>query len=90
MIICDWVQNRILAYLDGEIGGIRSGVIRQHIAGCKRCQKAIEMLRRAQQVVSSALSTPVAAPGSLTVRVMAAVRSLPPEPPSGSQFRRRE
>jgi anti-sigma factor RsiW len=91
MVICGWVQNRILAYLSGEIGGARGGFIRQHIAGCKHCQKAIEMLKRAQQAVNAALSFPVTAPESLTARVMSAVGDLAPEPPDRrSRPKRRE
>lgn len=91
MIICGWVQNRILAFQANEIGGVQAGIIRQHIAGCKHCQKAIEILKRAQQAVSIALTASVIAPEGLTSRILAALDDLPPGASEGrSRFRRRQ
>ena len=92
--MCRWVQNRMPAFLSGELDALQSDWVRRHIRRCHVCQKALKVLKTMQDVVAQALSTDEKAPETLEARVLSAIDGLPPppEPPprrAGLRFWRR-
>lgn len=44
-------------YLDGELDGKRSDAVEGHVAGCPRCQRELEGLKRVRASLNTALET---------------------------------
>jgi anti-sigma factor RsiW len=68
---CREVAALLGAYVEGRLPEARSREIDAHAAGCPRCEAAIAVERRVVAAVAS--EPPIHAPGSLAVKVMAAV-----------------
>jgi hypothetical protein len=90
MVMCQWVQNRIPAYLSGELGARQARWLVWHVKQCHVCQKAMKILKSMSGIVAKALTTDVQVPETLDARVMAAIDGLPlshAPPPRRFRFR---
>jgi len=78
MLMCPWVQNRIPAFLSGELGARQAKLLSWHLKQCHVCRKTLDVLRATHDLLKRALAVEVQAPDTLDARVMAAIRALPP------------
>jgi anti-sigma factor RsiW len=73
MITCNWVQNRILMYLESELADAEAQRVGRHLEKCSRCSRTMEYLLGAQDRLEAALPTRVSAPSTLHRRVMSRI-----------------
>ena len=56
-VSCAWTQERLLGYLDGDLAPHETQRLHAHLDGCSSCRQEIVLTRRAESLLSSALST---------------------------------
>jgi len=69
---CDWIQECLSAYLDGEIGEQMRAQLDEHLASCEGCREALARLRQVDALLGSASAPAVSE--RFTDRVMAQAR----------------
>ncbi|MGQ9920904.1 MAG: anti-sigma factor family protein [Desulfobacca sp.] len=65
---CREVQEKLSAYLDGELSPRQQELVARHLDGCQACRRELQIW---QQLWEALLREPVAAPADLTARVLA-------------------
>lgn len=72
MKACKDIQDRLAAFLDGELPAEEAGRIAQHVASCQQCEKALAELKKTVELVKHL--DEVEPPPFFTQRIMAHVR----------------
>lgn len=65
---CKYVQSRLSVYLDGEITGSDSLLIREHLSSCSECQNEFEQIKTVSHLLTGL--PPVPEPDDLMVERM--------------------
>ncbi len=54
---CKHVTDLLVPYLDGEVGAAERSEIEAHLAGCEKCRRELESVRRTQRVLRASFSS---------------------------------
>jgi anti-sigma factor RsiW len=72
-IDCEWVQDRIDLYIDGDAGGDEALALEQHAAGCEDCTSEIDFARALKSELRALPAH--TAPAGVVERAQAAARA---------------
>jgi len=50
---CQWISERVSAYLDGELTGKDGGLFEEHVRSCDSCRVLVEEVRRTSRILRS-------------------------------------
>lgn len=75
---CEQAQERLPLYLAQELSDTEQARIQKHLEECPTCREMAEALTETHEHLETAFADPIEASPSLDVRIMAAVRALPP------------
>ncbi len=81
IMLCLWIQNRLLPYRTGELPLSVSQLIRRHLRSCKHCQAALDALEAAWSSGRTLIATSAEPPAQLESRIMDVIRVLPAPKP---------
>lgn len=56
-VACAWVQDRLFAYLDGDLAPGEMPAVRAHLDACRACRREIAIARQTEQALTSASAT---------------------------------
>ena len=74
---CGWVQDRLLLYLNDELGPSASARFGVHLEQCGTCAAALEELAESQDSLRESIYTTVQPPASLDARILKRIQALP-------------
>ncbi len=74
MILCMFVQPKLLLYSSNETSTSIKMLISSHLRGCKRCQQALEQLKKTTSAVKDFMSIDVSPDIDLDIRILESIR----------------
>jgi len=80
---CEAVQERLSAYLDGELSPEAAGPIAEHLASCGACSAELESLKRLGGAIEGLAGMGV--PAGFARRVRLAAATISAQPPAGGR-----
>lgn len=75
MILCMIVQPKLLLYSSNETSLTFKALISSHLRGCRRCQQALEQLKKTTSSLRDFMSIDVVPGGDLDARILDSIRN---------------
>lgn len=74
MILCMIVQPKLLLYSSNETSLTFKALISSHLRGCRRCQQALDQLKKTRSSVKDFISTDILPGSEMDDRILESIR----------------